>query len=95
MLESKIEKTIVTYAELKNILCYKFLSPSNRGVPDRLFITPNGFAFFIEFKAKNKKLSPLQDIKIKNLRANKTLVFVVDNIELGKSIIDNIIKDNG
>ncbi|PTY76688.1 nuclease, partial [Heyndrickxia sporothermodurans] len=39
---------------------YKFESPGNAGVPDRLVILPGGRVFFIELKAPGKKSRPLQ-----------------------------------
>lgn len=92
MLEKEIEKKVCDYAKTKNVLSYKFVSPSNRGVPDRLFVTENGIAFFIEFKAKGKKPTVLQESKMQTLRKNKALVFLVDDVELGKLIINNMIK---
>jgi hypothetical protein len=57
-----------------------------------LFVTDNGIAFFIEFKAKGKKPTALQESKMQTLRKHKALVFLVDEVELGKTIIDNIIN---
>ena len=54
MLEKEIEAKVVAYAKTKNYIVYKFASPSNRSVPDRIFITPNGKVKFIEFKRKGK-----------------------------------------
>ena len=39
---------------------YKFESPGNSGVPDRLVLLPGGQAYFIELKAPGKKSRPLQ-----------------------------------
>lgn len=60
-------------------MTYKFVSPNNRGVPDRIFIK-NGRVFFIEFKAPNKKETKLQDFNFEIIRAENIEVFVVDNI---------------
>ena len=67
MLEKEIEKKIVNYAKSKNFLAYKFTSPSNRSVPDRLFISPTGNIFFIEFKRKGKIPTKLQESTFKIL----------------------------
>jgi len=39
---------------------YKFVSPGNAGVPDRIVIMPGGGVWFVELKCHNKKLRPLQ-----------------------------------
>ena len=89
--ESKIEKAVCEYAKSKKVLTYKFLSTIN-GVPDRIFISPNGNVFFTEFKSPIGQVSPIQNYIIKKMRTNKASVYIVDNIEKGKSIIDENIK---
>ena len=49
--ERKIESKISKKAIDLGYLTYKFTSPSNRGVPDRIFINKKGEIFFIEFKS--------------------------------------------
>ena len=89
--ESKIEKEVSEYARSLGFIHYKFLSTAN-GVPDRLFISPNGFVFFIEFKAPDQEPRPLQAHVINKIRHNKAEVFIVDNIEDGKKVIDETAK---
>lgn len=59
MLESVVEKTSIEFAKRLGWLCYKWASPGNRGVHDRIFFK-NGVSFSIEFKAPGKNASPLQ-----------------------------------
>lgn len=87
MLEKDLEKKIVNKAKKLGYLTYKFVSPSNRGVPDRIFISENGKLFFVEFKSKKGKLSELQKLKISELRSRKQSVFVVNNEELAIGIL--------
>lgn len=87
-LEKVIEKKVCDYAKAKGFLVYKFTSPSRRSVPDRLFITPKGFVFFVEFKRRGCKPSPAQEVEIAKLKAAKVRVHVVDNVEDGKKVID-------
>ncbi len=89
--ESKIEKAVCNYAKSLGFLHYKFLSTQN-GVPDRLFINPNGFIFFIEFKATNEEPRLLQQVVIKKIRRKGADVYVVDNIENGKELINETSK---
>lgn len=91
MLEKVIERRVCDYAKAKGFIAYKFTSPARAAVPDRLFISPNGMVFFIEFKAQGKKPTPQQTREHLKLMGNKALVFVVDNVDEGKRIIDSII----
>lgn len=45
---------------------YKFESPGNDGVPDRLVLFPGNRIYFVELKAPGKKPRPLQ---LKQMRA--------------------------
>ncbi len=87
MRESKIEKTVSDYARKKGWLVYKFCAPGNRAVPDKIFMR-NGEMFFIEFKAPGKKPTTLQEVVGNRIKGECFEVHVVDNIEDGKTIID-------
>lgn len=87
-LEKVIEEKVNKYAESKGMIQYKFVSPNRRSVPDRMYVVKGGKTFFIEFKRKGEKPTPGQEREIAKLRAQGSLVYVVDNIEQGKGIID-------
>jgi hypothetical protein len=70
------------------MLVYKFTSPQRRGVPDRLLIPPGGCGFFIEFKRPGKTATPEQAREIGKLQSKGQHVYVVDNVEEGRRIID-------
>ncbi len=88
ILEKHIEQHVCDYAKSKGILCYKFTSPANRSVCDRIFMY-NGFVFFIEFKAFGKKPTPSQNKHHQLLAKTGVTVYVVDSVTLGKEIIDD------
>jgi hypothetical protein len=90
MLEKEIERKVVNYAKTKDFLAYKFTSPSNRSVPDRLFISPTGGIFFIEFKRKGKIPTKLQESTFKMLTGRGITVEVIDDYEVGKLLIDKM-----
>ncbi len=87
MLEKQIEKKVCDYAKSKGWLSYKFVSPANRGVPDRIFMSQHKM-FFIEFKAAGKKATKLQDAIISDINAAGFQVYVVDSVKVGKGVID-------
>jgi hypothetical protein len=93
--ESAIEGKVCAYAKQRGFLAYKFTSPNRRSVPDRMFITPQrGLVFFIEFKAKGKKPTQAQSDEIRILRSHHQVVFIIDNIEDGKRLIDRCADDD-
>ena len=63
MLEKEIENYFVWMVERAGGKTYKFKSPTQRGVSDRLACMPDGSTWFVELKRpKGGKLSPLQVI---------------------------------
>lgn len=92
MLEKQIEAKVCDYAKEKNILVYKFTSPSRAAVPDRLFIRPDGKMWFCEFKRTGKLPTPAQLREHHRLQQHKVSVFVVDNVEAGKQMIDLMVN---
>lgn len=87
MLEKLLEAKMVKIAKDLDILNYKFVSPSNRGVPDRIFICRCGI-FFIEFKSDKGKLTVQQEHTIDKFRNKRVTVHVVNNIEDGMKILE-------
>lgn len=87
MRESEIEKKVSEYAKAKGWLVYKFVSPSQRGVPDKIFIR-GGEIYFIEFKALGKKPTKLQDKVFSKIRGELFEVYIIDNVAAGKLLID-------
>jgi hypothetical protein len=85
--ESAIEANVNKYAKSRGWLVFKFVSPNERGVPDRMYIK-EGRMFFIEFKAPGKLLTPLQRVRRKQLMAELFMVYVVDSVEKGRRVID-------
>lgn len=86
MLESKIEQAVTKYALSQGWLSYKFVSPANRSVPDRIYLK-EGRVIFIEFKATGKKPSKLQTYTHLKFTDHGFPVYVIDNIEDGKHLM--------
>lgn len=88
MLEKTIEAKITKRAKELQFLTYKFVSVAHRGMPDRLFITPIGEIFFIEFKSIKGRISALQRHEINNLESYNINVHIVRDVEYGLAILD-------
>ena len=81
MRETRVESNLITRIEKLGGKCWKFVSPGNRGVPDRLVLLPGGRAVFIELKAPKKKASLQQLKRISELKALGFEVEVLDTVE--------------
>ena len=86
MRESVVEKKVTDYAKSQGWLSFKWVSPSQRGVPDRMYFR-KGSLVIIEFKAPGKKATPYQKAIHKRLLAVGWTVHVIDNIEEGKALL--------
>ena len=67
MLESEIEKKLVREIKKMGGMAYKFVSPGNAGVPDRIVILP-GVITFVELKTETGRLSPGQKRQLGKLQ---------------------------
>ena len=84
--EKKLEKHCTHVAKANGWWHRKFSSPSNRGVPDRIFLK-EGKVIFIEFKAPGNKPTTLQDYEMHLIGKKGGNVFWVDNVQDFKSIL--------
>ena len=77
------EKDIELYLrdEVKKVggRAYKFVSPGNAGVPDRLVLLPGGTAIFVELKARGNKSTALQLAQQKRIEKLGFPVYVIDS----------------
>ena len=93
MTESILEKQVVELCKRRGLLTYKFVSPANRGVPDRI-ITGCDRVLFLELKAKGRKPSGLQLREIARIKMAQTCSWSVtadwvDNYETAADTIQN------
>ena len=68
MLEREIEKKLVDGVRKLGGRAYKFVSPGNDGVPDRIVVLPGISPVFVELKTETGRLSSLQNVQIKKLK---------------------------
>jgi len=77
MKESTLEARLVQGVKALGGRAYKFVSPGNVGVPDRLVLLPNGRILFAELKTDTGRLSQMQAHQIRELRQKGAEVWVV------------------
>lgn len=87
--EKDIEKEL--REEVKKIggKTFKFSSPGNNGVPDRMILL-NGKCYFVELKKPGEKLRPLQQVMKKRFKKLGFDVYVIDSIEKVGGFIDEV-----
>ncbi|WP_231558623.1 VRR-NUC domain-containing protein [Brevibacillus thermoruber] len=88
MRERDIEKYLREQVRAAGGRAYKFVSPGNAGVPDRLVLFPGGQAVFAELKAPGKKPTVLQQAQAEKIRALGFQVIVIDS----KQGVDEFIR---
>jgi len=69
MREREIEKYLVKRVKELGGMAYKFVSPGNDGVPDRLLLFPGGRIMFVELKAPGKIPTRLQQMQMEIIRS--------------------------
>lgn len=82
MREQPIEQHLRTLVEKHDGRAYKWVSPGNAGVPDRLVVLPPGHIFLVELKASKKgRLSAAQKVQREKLEDIGVHVVVLDSKE--------------
>ena len=94
MRESEIEARLVRGVKEAGGLCYKFVSPGNPGVPDRLILLPGGRILFVELKTPGGKLSNIQSWRIQEMRERDADVRVWKGLEPVRAFLKEI-RDGG
>ena len=77
MLESEIEKELVRRVRTAGGKAFKWVSPGNAGVPDRIVIMPGGRIWFVELKTDTGRLSPSQQRQINHLNRLGVRTFIL------------------
>lgn len=80
MLEREIESILTREVKRLGGKSYKWVSPGNSGVPDRIVIFKNMCPIFVELKTDAGKLSKLQKAQIKQLGDLGQEVFTVQGV---------------
>ena len=89
MLEKDIEKILVTEVRKLAGRAYKWVSPGNDGVPDRIVILPGLQPIFVELKTETGRLSAIQNVQIDRLRKMKQNVKIL----YGESQVRDFLED--
>ena len=89
--EKVTERYLSAQIMIRGGLCYKWTSPNNRGVPDRICVFPSSKIVFVECKSEGCKMSKMQLSIAKLLRVKcKVNVHLVST----KKQVDLFISDH-
>lgn len=94
MYEKDLEMKLIRELKRLDVLALKFVSPGNRGVPDRLIIGHFGNIYFVELKRnKDYKVTKLQRYWNRVLSSRFVKNLIIHNDEELKIFIEDLKKD--
>lgn len=89
--EKDVERYLAGQMEIRGGLCFKWVSPNNRGIPDRICVFPSSKIAFVECKSEGCKMSKIQlVIKSRLLTKCGVPVHLIDT----KDQVDLFIKNH-
>lgn len=86
--EKEIERYLVKQVEKAGGKAYKWVSPGNSGVPDRIVMFLNGVSLGVELKAPGRHLSQKQILRHMELQRFGWWIHVIDS----KEKVDELIQ---
>lgn len=96
ILEKELESYFIDGLKEIGCLVFKFVSPGNAGVPDRIVISKTGGVYFVELKRPGGKVRKLQELCIRRLREHNVWAGVVDSRASADAFTDMVQRwDNG
>lgn len=90
MKESRIESCLVRMVRDRGGLCYKFVSPGNPGVPDRIVITPAGRTVYVELKTEVGRLAAIQKWQHEEMRKRGADVRTLKGLDQVKAFVEEV-----
>ena len=93
MRESQIERFLVRKVKEHGGLCYKFVSPGNPGVPDRIIITPEGKTIYVELKTNTGRLAKVQKWQRSEMEKRGADVRVLYGLDAVKDFLREVFTD--
>ncbi len=95
MRESALEKKFRAMVAQAGGKAYKFVSPGNTGVPDRLVVLPGGRIGFVELKRKGQKPGKQQEYRMAELERLGCMAMAVDDTESAEAAVRSIGAQHG
>ena len=93
MIERDIERYFKAQLEKRGAIVWKFVSPGQTGVPDRVVLLPGGRVVFAEMKAPGQKPRPLQRAVFARMARAGHPVWVIDSKEAVQKFMEEVTPD--
>ena len=93
MKESQIEAKLVRMVREHGGLCYKFVSPNNPGVPDRIIITPDGRTVYGELKTEVGRRANVQQWQISEMQKRGADVRIAKGLPAVKALVAELFPE--
>ena len=90
MREATIEARLVREVRKLGGLCYKFTSPGNPGVPDRIVILPDGRTIYVELKTEIGRLAKVQQWQLEEMRKRGADVRVLKGLDQVMEFLEEV-----
>lgn len=90
MREATIEARLVREVRKLGGLCYKFTSPGNPGVPDRIVILPDGRTIYVELKTEIGRLAKIQQWQLEEMRKRGADVRVLKGMKQVTDFLEEV-----
>ena len=90
MLEKDIEAWLNKKIKELGGLSYKFVSPNNPGVPDRIYIFSEGLVFFVELKTEIGRMSNIQKWQRQRLQEKGCRFYLVKGMDQARAFIQEV-----
>ena len=91
MKESAIEARLVRLVRSRGGLCFKFVSPGNPGVPDRIVITPEGRTVYVELKTEAGRLAAIQKWQHEEMRKRGAEVRTLKGLDQVLAFVEEVL----
>lgn len=88
-LERDLEDYFTRRAQSEGMLTFKFTSPGQAGVPDRILIS-DGRVLFVELKAPGKRPRPLQTETVRRMRKQGASCYCISTREQVDRLLYNL-----
>ena len=93
--ERAIERWLGDELRQAGFLYFKFVSPANPGVPDRIVVCPDGAVFFVELKTVKGVLSKQQQVCIRQLTERHAKVYLVKGMGDARYFAEQLVLYHG
>lgn len=86
--EKQVEQFLKLRIEQEGGMCYKFMSPGRRNVPDRICVMPGGVTVWVECKGEDGRLRKGQLREIQRLRKLGHEAFAVSSRQEVRALLE-------